>query len=132
MVVVYHVSKSPQPMAEIERYWLEVFEETGYCEGRDNIHRVHFRPLAYWEPGLGVVALWPKGPPSEDAKYRILDAGNLVGYYSWPCSEEELALEQREASDSVAVPLSSSGILELGGRRYAYLNRYFVLDEFMF
>ena len=96
----------------------------GYLEaGYDSV--TDLRYIACWLPPDQAVALWSTGLAGETNGRRVLDTGNLLGYFSAEVEADRLpALDPR---DDVVVPTERDILLHWHQHTYAYQNRWLVL-----
>lgn len=98
----------------------------GYLEaGYDSVPVTALRCIACWSPPDQAVALWPTGLAGETDGLRVVDTGNLVGYFS--AEVEADLLPALDPHDYVVVPTDPSAALQWRQRTYAYQNRWLAL-----
>lgn len=102
----------------------------GYIEsGRDGAILQNVRPLVYWEPPCTMFALWPKGYEGETNGLRVLDTGNLVGYFSYEDEDGYHGLKDGSINspDYVCIPEDAESELIYNKKTYRYLNWFYDL-----
>ncbi len=98
----------------------------GYLEaGYDSVPVTALRYSACWLPPDQAVALWPTGLAGETDGLRVVDTGNLLGYFSAEVGAE--LLPTLDPRDYVIVPTERDNQLQWRQRTYAYQNRWLAL-----
>lgn len=93
--------------------------------GRDTFPHAAARPLAYWEPPSTMVALWPAGLSADTEGPRVIDAGNLVAWFSYPAADHPRSSKLDEpGGDYLRVPQDELGHFSSHGATYHYFNRW--------
>ena len=99
----------------------------GYLEaGFDSAPASDLLCIACGSPPAQAVALGPTGPAGETDGLRVVDTGNLRGYFS--AEVEADLLPALDPHDYVVVPSNQTALLRWHKRTYTYQNRWLALS----
>jgi hypothetical protein len=88
------------------------------------------RPLVRWEPPARMLALWPPGMRGETAAPRVIDAGSLVAYFSYPLAQHGTEADVRASGwDYAVVPTEILSRFRTNSRTYTHENSWAVILE---
>jgi len=89
------------------------------------------RTIVFWDPPSTMVWLWPPGLDGETHGRRVVDSGNMFGYFSSVTEQtcEEFAeVAGQDIVDYSFVPDKEHGEFIQDGKVYRYLNRWWVVS----